>query len=89
MITEMKTRPGWDMSVILTNDHKRHGLTLLECDHTVSLLKNGTEVAHFGPNSTITAIYKEADSWLPDRDAIQCLVDRGGIVIEPVSPSGY
>jgi hypothetical protein len=71
---------GWDVSNVLSIEHRKHGLKLTEDGHTATLHQYGQPVAQFsGDGATISAIYQEADKHLPKRDPVQCMVDQGGI----------
>ncbi len=71
--------PDIDITRILSLQQRQYGFQLCEDDHVVTLVKNGTEVAHWNSSQvTVKAIYDECDRYLGG-DAVEALRKIGGI----------
>jgi hypothetical protein len=71
-----------ELDRILSNEHRQHGMQLVEHAQTAILFQRGEPVAHWPAREvTIAEILKEADSRLPERDAIKELAGCGGIEV--------
>lgn len=67
------------LDLILSEEHRKHGLSLAEDDHTLYLIKNGHTIALWSAQgATVEEIHKEADKQL-NGDAVRELVSCGGI----------
>jgi hypothetical protein len=69
-----------DIGLVLSEEHRKHGLQLIQDDHVVVLFHHGEPVASWDNNTAlkISEIHQEADRFLGG-DAVKQLLDLGVI----------